>query len=127
MSAKGDLRNILKRKQRERHNQAVVKFVEVSDEAGNSPVVEDDPLAHLERQEATAMATRQVLPVRRGLLEAELRVLDLMLRGERKAAVFAEALGILHLPVKEQRMEVKRVKDKLKMRLKRERNNVKPS
>ena len=127
MSAKGDLRNILQRKQRERRNQAVMKSVEVSDEAGNSPVVEDDPLAHLECQEMLAMATRQVVPVKQGLLESESRVLDLMLGGERKTAVFAEALGILHLPAKEQRMEVKRVKDKLKMRLKRERDNVKPS
>src|SRR5262249_47815096 len=124
MSAQGDLKNILRRQGR---HQALLKYVEVSDEAGNSPVVEDDPLAHLERQEATAVATRQVVPVRRGLSEGELRVLDLMLRGERKVAVFAEALGILDFPVKEQRIEVKRVKDKLKMRLKRERDNVKPS
>lgn len=125
MSAKGDLLNILKREAR----QQIVKFVEVSDEVGNSPVVEEDPLLQLECQEEAAMASNEVVsPACQGLSEAECRAMRLILRRERKTAVFASALGILHLSPKEQKIEVKRVKDKLKMRLKRERDsNVKPS
>ena len=66
--------------------------------------------------------------MREGLSDAESRALDLLLDGERKTAVFAEALGIGHLPMKDQRAEVKRVKDKLKKRIEREtRGDGKPS
>jgi len=40
-------------------------------------------------------------------------VFRLVARGERKTAAFAEVLGLDHLPVREQRREVKREKDRL--------------
>jgi len=73
------------------------------------------------------MVARLLAPVRVGLSDGEARVLDLMLDGERRTPAFAAALGISHLPVREQRQEVKKVKDKLKMRLKREYANHEPS
>ena len=56
-----------------------------------------------------------------GLSKRELGVLELMLRKERKTAVYARAYGIEHLPVVEQRREIKRVKDRLQKRLNRAR------
>lgn len=121
MSAQGDLRNILEREGRHYENQIRLEDVELSAVAGKYLVVNDDPLRLLECQEESAKAARTVVaPVRKGLSEAESRALDLLLHGERKTAVFAEALGITHLPVNEQRTEVKRVKDKLKKRIERE-------
>ena len=68
------------------------------------------------------MAFQEIVPeVREGLNDAELRVFDLLLKGERKTAVFAAAFGISHLPKEQQVLEVKRVKDMLRTRLKRAR------
>jgi len=120
MSAQGDLKNILRREGRYRRH-ATLEDVELSPEAGKYLAVNDDPLRYLERQEESAKVTRTVVaPAREGLSEAESRALDLMLHGERKTAVFAEALGITHLPTNVQRTEVKRLKDKLKKRIERE-------
>jgi hypothetical protein len=120
MSAQADLRNILRREGRHYKNRIRLEDVELSTEAGKYLGVDDDPLRSLERQEESAKAATVVAPVREGLSEAESRALDLMLHGERKTAVFAEALGIGHLPISAQRTEVKRTKDKLKKRIKRE-------
>jgi RNA polymerase sigma-70 factor, ECF subfamily len=46
-------------------------------------------------------------------------ILKLRLRGERRTTVFAQILGILHLPASDQRREVKRAKDRIDVRLKR--------
>jgi hypothetical protein len=119
MSAQGDLRNILQREGG--HHDVRLEDVELSPQAGKYLLVNDDPLRSLELREESAQATKTVVaPVREGLSEAESRALDLMLSGERKTAVFAEALGIGHLPTNVQRTEVKRVKDKLKKRIERE-------
>jgi hypothetical protein len=121
MSSQGDLRNILQREGRHYENQIPLEDVELSPEAGKYLAVDDDPLLSLVRQEESSQAVRTVIaPVRKGLSEAESRALDLMLQGERKTGVFAEALGITHLPANVQRTEVKRVKDKLKKRIERE-------
>jgi RNA polymerase sigma-70 factor (ECF subfamily) len=61
--------------------------------------------------------------VREGLTDAEVRVLDLMIRGERKTSVYAEAYEIAGLPSEEQRRMIKQVKDKLKKRFERARRN----
>lgn len=53
------------------------------------------------------------------LPEADRRVFDLMLAGERDTAVFAAALGIGDLPAGEQFAAVKKAKDRIKARLKR--------
>src|SRR5262249_28260279 len=103
--------------------------VELSRDGGKYLAVKEDPSLSLERQEESTHATRTVVaPARDGLRDGESRALDLILQGERKTAVFAEALGITHLPTSVQRTEVKRVKDKLKKRLERKTgDNVEPS
>src|SRR5204862_6197783 len=53
------------------------------------------------------------------LSEADRRVFDLMLDGERDTAVFAAALGVSDRPSEEQFDVVKRAKDRNKARLKR--------
>ncbi len=57
--------------------------------------------------------------MRRGLSETDRRALELILQKERRTSVYAELYGLLHLPAKEQRTEVKRHKDRLKNVLKR--------
>ena len=120
MSAQGDLRNILQREGRYYKNQRRLEDVELSPQAGKYLVVNDDPARSLECQEESERARVVAAPVREGLSDAESRALELLLDGERKTAVFAEALGIGHLPTTDQRAEVKRVKDKLKKRIQRE-------
>ncbi len=129
MSAQGDLRNILRREGRERQHEISLEDVDLSGHAGKYLAEDGDQLRLLEVQEESARATEEVVaPTRDGLTEAESRALDLVLQGERKTAVFAEALGIADLPQNDQRAEVKRVKDKLKKRIERKaRTNVEPS
>lgn len=128
MSAQGDLRNILRR-EGPHWNQTSLEDVELSGEDGKYLAVDDDPSLPLLLQEESGRATRTVVsPAREGLSEGESRALDLILQGERKTAVFAEALGIGHLPTSVQRVEVKRVKDKLKKRIERKTgDHVEPS
>jgi hypothetical protein len=82
-----------------------------------------DPSVTLQLREQAAKADEEVLSqVRQGLSAGQQRCLKLMLQGERKTAAFAEALGIEQRSPREQRIEVKRVKDMLKQRIKRMRH-----
>ncbi len=65
------------------------------------------------------MSAKVVGTLRAKLSLEERRVMDLMLDGERKTRVYAEALGLSGLPAAEQKREIKRVKDRLKKRLER--------
>ena len=81
-------------------------------------MTDDDPSLPLQIQEESEQARHEVIPVvSDGLSEGESRVLDLMLQGERKTTIFAQALGIDHLPKKEKAAEVNRVKNKIKKRI----------
>jgi hypothetical protein len=73
-------------------------------------------LEELEIADATILAA-----VRQRLTDAECLVLDRMLEGERRTEVFAALLGIGDRPPAEQRMVVKRLKDKIDVRLRRSR------
>jgi hypothetical protein len=122
MSAEGDLRNLLQKEKRHHEMRLTWENVEQSPQAGKYLGRDDDPSLPLQMEEALRIAAEQVLPsVREGLSEVELKVLDLMLNGERKTAVFAAAYGISHLPQREQQAEIKRVKDMLKKRIERAR------
>jgi hypothetical protein len=119
MSAQGDLRNILRRERRHLH--VSLESVALSTEAGKYLIVKDDALERLEVQEEAARITEEVVTVvRDGLTEGESRMLDLLLQGEKKTAVFAQALGITDLEKTAQQRKVKRVRDKLQKRIKRE-------
>lgn len=49
--------------------------------------------------------------------EVDRQVIYLLLENERATSAYAEVLGITHLPSEEQRLEVKRVKDRIKKKL----------
>ena len=123
MAAMGDLRNVLK--SASRHTGRSVSFddVEQSREAGKLVVEDGDPAEIVARQEDEALIVigLPVLPpdVQAGLSDEEQQVRELMWRRERKTPAYAAVLHIADRPIAEQRREVKRVKDRISMRLKR--------
>lgn len=116
MSAQGDLRNLLARERRHRGRSASMEVVELSSVRGK--YLRDDagdPALLIEHEAEPA----QEVAVPPGLTAAEERALALMRDGERKTVAYAAALDIAHLPMEDQRREVKRVKDRLKKRIER--------
>jgi hypothetical protein len=124
MSAKGDLQNRIRKERRHSDRRADLAAVEVS------PVVgkylqdgEADPLQILVRWEEMRemIAGMPTIPpvVLDGLNEQERAVLELMRRGERRTAAYAQALCIIDLPFAEQQRCAKQVKDRLQKRLQR--------
>ncbi len=120
MSAQGDLRNRLRRERKHHHGRVPWESVEHSPAAGKYLGRDDDPAAGLQlAEQLQELAGAIPAAVRAGLTETEIRVVELMLRKERRTAIFAELLGLQHLSALEQRQVVKRVKERLKMRVKR--------
>lgn len=118
MSARGDLRNLLQRESHLACRREPWTSVELSPKSAEYLGVDDDPSLPMQVAEEKAKRAAGVAPaVRAGLTEPELRVLELMLEGERTTAAFAEAYGIGNLPVDEKRRVIKRIKDKLQKRL----------
>ena len=118
MSAQGDFRNLLRKEGR--HRKKNLEIVQLSSEDGKYLVTDDDPSLPLQIQEESEQACRELIPVvNDGLSEGESRVLDLIMQGERKTTIFAQALGIDHLQKKEKTDEVNRVKNKIKKRIQR--------
>jgi hypothetical protein len=120
MAARRDLYNLLKREERHHHNRVAWSAVELGEEAGNIRGREEDPSRLLEDHEESQRWETLLRAVRQACTEAERRVLDLMLAGERDNTAHALALGITRLPAAEQDREVKRAKDRIKKRLERE-------
>lgn len=75
----------------------------------NDPAGDDSP----------SFDTPAVQDVITAFSDGERRVFDLTLAGERRTAVFADAMGLSDRPADEQEREVKRAKDRIKARLKR--------
>jgi hypothetical protein len=123
MSAQGDLRNLLRRERRHHRQRISWNAVELGVEAGNMSGRDEEPLVLLERNEESAQRSALLQRVREGCTPVEQRAFDLMVAGERNREAFAVALELTHLGVEEQEDEVKRVKDRLKSRLKREGNH----
>lgn len=116
MSGQGDLRNRLRKERKYLQRHRSWDDVELHKEAGKyhgaeNPVPDGD--------EKPIRLESIVTQENEKLSEPERRVMDLLQKGERRTAVFAEAFGVSHLPLQEQRREVKRVKDRLKIRLRR--------
>jgi hypothetical protein len=121
MSAQGDLRNCLRREKNQMKGNVSLDSLELSSGDGKYVGQMDDQLLRLENSEEVERVEKDILtPVRNGLSPEESACLDLLLDGERKTSVFAAALRIEHLPEPEQIIAVKRVKDKLKSRIRRE-------
>jgi len=120
MSAKGDLRNALRSRERQRAREASLDAVEVSVLERNihRRDRDADPTGEL----AIAAADRDALRLDLRQVAgdpAESAVLKAMLEGERRTAVYTEILGLTGLDLETQRAEVKKVKDKLNQRLRR--------
>lgn len=122
MSARGDLRNLLDRERRHSSRRAALEVVELI-EPDRNMLQETDPARIFERTEdanaANLVSLRDSIAARG--TPGEGIVLTLMNQGERSTAAFALVLGLSHLPLDEQRREVKRVKDRLKRRIERAR------
>lgn len=124
MSARGDLRNSRERERRHQGRDVAMETVELSPDAGKYLQDADaDPERVLLRMETvrTMIDAQPAIPevVRAALTPGEARALALMRQGERRTDAYARSLGLAHLPVAEQRREVKRVKDRLHKRLER--------
>ncbi len=119
MSAQGDLRNLLAKERRHRRNYPLLD-VELSQDDGKYPGREvEPPVLLMFEEEQARRRDGGPDPVRDGLTEVDRRCLELMESGERKTARFAEILGITDRPIEEQKLLVKRIKDRLKKRIER--------
>jgi RNA polymerase sigma-70 factor (ECF subfamily) len=119
MAARGDLLNLRQKEHRHHRHRADKSFVELAGEGGNLSGESDDPVDRLEREEEAARAKALLQELLQDCTSEERRVVELMLDGQRETRIFAEAIGQGHLPLQEQKREVKRVKDRIKKRLER--------
>lgn len=115
MAAQRDLQNLLRKERRHHNNRRNWNVVEHTSEEGKYLQRNEDPSLPLQIEEARQ---RQVAADSGGpeKTEAEQRVWEQMQQGERRHSVFADILGVTHLPLGEQKRHVKRVKDRLKKR-----------
>jgi hypothetical protein len=115
MAAEGDLKNRLSRLRPSRE----FRVVQLEDEAWNRVIADDAPMEDVAAGEVDASAlVEQVLALAAN--EDERIVARLWwLADERRTEVFAAALGIGHLPPKEQARYVQRIKDRLDKRRRR--------
>lgn len=113
MAARGDLLNALARLRYLQRHENVEDPVELDGPGGNTGEAPPEAEQALIDQDLWQKLTTTIAdPIERG-------VLDLMMEGERDTEAFVEVMGIGHLDLDEQRVEVKRMKDKLKARLRR--------
>jgi hypothetical protein len=120
MSAQGDLKNLLARERKHFQGRVPWERVEHLPDPGKYLGRADDPAWPLLAAEQLRQADDAVPPaVWEGLSDTEKEGLRLLLRKERKTAVYARACGFAHLPLAEQRKAVKRLKDRLTKRLQR--------
>jgi RNA polymerase sigma-70 factor (ECF subfamily) len=118
MAARRDLLNLLRKERRYQQYRRDWKVVEQASAAGKYLGRDDDPSLPMQIEEARQ---QQAPPdaVWQQLTDAERRVWKQMQKGERRHEVFAVLIGVTHLPIAEQRREVKRVKDRLNKRMQR--------
>jgi len=118
MAARRDLQNLQERVSRRRSRESSIEIVEL-------PVVERNMLRGITNDptadDAIARTDPPAVDVDPSVVRAatDEDVLKAMLDGERRTAVYAEILGIADLDLASQRTEVKKVKDRLKLRLRR--------
>lgn len=120
MSASADLKNLLRSERRHAARRADWGHVELSPEMRK--YVQDeaaDPARIVDLAETVRERQQQLSRSPDGLSEEEAAVLQLMRIRERKTELYAQALGITHLPFDQQQREVKRVKDRITKKLQR--------
>jgi DNA-directed RNA polymerase specialized sigma24 family protein len=94
------LRQEKRRKIREEKSAELYPVVELSASAGNPS--EDNENSHRRHHLLALLKDTR-----------DRQVLELRLQGERRTSEFAKALGISHLPIETQRLEVKKAKDRI--------------
>jgi RNA polymerase sigma-70 factor (ECF subfamily) len=123
MAARSDLKNLQAKATRYTGHTRTIEDVELSPAHRNSlHDTESNPESLVILGETIReRAERNTVPVAvmNGLTPQEKAVLDLMRSGERRTSFYVDALGIEEWPAAEQRAEVKRIKDRLKVRIKR--------
>jgi hypothetical protein len=120
MSARGDLRNLLRSEWRHTRRRESWKSVELSPDAGKYLGRDDDPALPIRlAEEVQSLLSTIPDSARKRLSAADLRALELIVQGERRNAEYAELYGLRDLPPEERDREVKRCKDRLKKVLKR--------
>ena len=111
MDAEGDLRNALQKLHRKHKKNP--KPVELDEKSGNRLIDKDhlDPFEKLVNKETSAFLEQKL----EGIFETETDVLvaQLLLSGERRSSEYAKALNIEHLMEEEQRLEIKKQKDRI--------------
>jgi RNA polymerase sigma-70 factor (ECF subfamily) len=121
LDASRNLQNLIQKEERRWRRLVPLESVDLVASGGNSNVEEEV----LDRLVPTLFAgqydVNQIYEqLRREITDPrDWQVLRLLSEGERRTHAFAEVLGIAHLPADEQRKQVKRVKDRLRIRLKR--------
>jgi RNA polymerase sigma-70 factor (ECF subfamily) len=119
MSARGDLLNKLESESRRQTHETRLEDVELRLSLRNILVEEDEPVHDLDIYQEYSMddinlKVQQIIPD-----DIDKKVVELILENERKTESYAKILGISDLDIKEQRRQVKRVKDRLLKRLQR--------
>jgi RNA polymerase sigma-70 factor (ECF subfamily) len=117
MAARGDLLNLLRREGRHHNNRSPWPAVEGGEVAGNLSGEDEEPSGKLIKDEEAEACRAFLSDVEQRCTEEERRVLRLMVAGERRNAVYAEAIGVTGLALAEQNREVKKVKDRIMKRL----------
>lgn len=119
-SAQCDFINIWRRDGKHRQKRETWNVVELPENEGKYLGMEHREF-HATDDGQENMSKRKAIVDREAvkLSEPDRRVLELMRRGERRTSAYAEAYGVSHLSPEEQAREIKQVKDRLKVRLKR--------
>ena len=113
MAAEGDLKNALAKQKRRRKKEIFLGDVEVRALSGNKEMHGNNFLNELIASQTYEEIYKLFEDSR------DLKMVELILSGERSTSVFVEILGIKNQSVEEQQREVKRHKDRIKKRLKR--------
>jgi RNA polymerase sigma-70 factor, ECF subfamily len=120
MSARGDLRNRLRKERRHQTGRMALTSVELLPDSGKYLGHTDDPSLPLRiAQEKQSVVDGVPDSLNQGLSETDRRALEMILRKERRTSVYAELYGLQHLSAQEQVRQVKRHKDRLKKLLQR--------
>jgi RNA polymerase sigma-70 factor (ECF subfamily) len=113
MAADGDLKNALKKDKRLREKEKLTDSVELLNFDGNTILEgeiqcpEDEILTKIDGKRALQMVITKLQD------KKDVNVLKLMLEGERKTEAFAKVMGLSGKPTGQQRIEVKRCKDRI--------------
>lgn len=120
MAATGDLLNAIEKERRTLSREKPVADVEHGSQRRNKVVASAASKLDTQGPEYRASIQELLVAAERELADPhELEVAKLMFAGVSEVAAYANVLGIEHLPVYEQREQVKRCKDRVKKRLRR--------